>query len=41
MLGEEKPALRVYAPLSMMRVRAGGTGPEDFVLLWAGAMVHM
>lgn len=30
--GEEKPAFMVYAPLSTMRVLAGGGGPDDFVL---------
>jgi hypothetical protein len=31
-VADEKPALIVYAPLSMMRVLAGGGGPDDFVL---------
>lgn len=29
--GEEKPALIVYAPLSMIKVCGGGGGPDDLV----------
>jgi hypothetical protein len=36
-VGDEKPAFIVYPPLSMIRVREGGTGPEDLVRRW-GAM---
>lgn len=37
--GDEKPALIVLPPLSTMSVLEGGTGPEDFVLRLAGAIV--
>jgi hypothetical protein len=37
-VGEENPAFMVYAPLSIMSVFDGGTGPDDFVRL-PGAIV--
>lgn len=36
--GEENPALSVEAPLSTIRVCAGGGGPEDFVRRCEGAI---
>ena len=33
-----RPALIVYAPLSITRVFDGGAGPEDFVRRWEGAI---
>ena len=37
--GAENPAFIVYAPLSITSVLDGGTGPEDLVFRWLGAIV--
>jgi hypothetical protein len=37
---EANPALIVWAPLSTMRVRAGGAGPEDLVRREFGAILY-
>ena len=39
--GEEKPALIVLPPLSIISVLAGGTGPDDFVFRAGAILSHI
>jgi len=36
--GAMRPALMVYAPLSITSIFEGAAGPEDFVRRWEGAI---